>query len=689
MFRTLLIANRGEIAVRVIGTACRLGIRTVAVFSAADAGAMHVAMADEAVAIGPAPARESYLDIGRIIAAAKQTGAEAIHPGYGFLAENPAFVEACTAAGIAFVGPPAAVMGAIGSKAEAKRLMEAAGVPLVPGYHGADQDPARLAAEAARIGFPVLIKASAGGGGRGMRVVGGSEDFSAALLAARREADASFGDSRVLLEKYLARPRHLEVQVLADRYGNVVHLGTRDCSIQRRHQKIIEEAPAPGLSDATRAMIHAAGIAAAEACGYVNAGTVEFIAEGDGPDPAFFFMEMNTRLQVEHPVTEAVYAIDLVEAQLRIAAGERLPAGQEALLPRGHAMEARLCAEEPLQDFRPATGRIAALRLPCDDARVDTGIRSGDIVTPHYDSMLAKIIVHSDDRTACCTRLAQALSRTGVLGPATNLELLRRIVGHEDFTRAVLDTGFIARHAEALLPSPVGAPFNAALAADTHARILRDGEDLGRRMERIAGKQLSVEYDSPWRQLRGFRLYGTARETTLFQSGPERIAVISEVHADGRRGVRLPDDTLADCFGAGGGEAPLIVVLTRPPPYAPEKIKASVLRDGDLFQVTLEGDPHPYALRLIDPYAPPGADASGPDRIAAPIPGLVARVGVAVGDIVGRGQVLVVLEAMKTEIRITAPSAGVVAKLLVRPGDHVQEGMELVVLASDTKQRDA
>ncbi|MCC7282759.1 MAG: biotin/lipoyl-binding protein [Acetobacteraceae bacterium] len=683
MFRKLLVANRGEIAARVMRTAKRLGIRTVAVFSEADAGAMHVTMADEAVAIGPAPARDSYLRIDRLIEAARAAGAEAIHPGYGFLSENPAFVEACDAAGIVFVGPPASAMRAMGSKAEAKRLMQAAGVPLVPGYHGEDQSDALLAHEAARIGFPVMIKASAGGGGRGMRAVDHTEDFAAALAAARREAEAAFADGRVLVEKYLQRPRHIEAQILADAHGNVVHLGTRDCSIQRRHQKIIEEAPAPGLSDATREMIHAAAIAAAEACGYVNAGTVEFIAEGSGADPAFYFMEMNTRLQVEHPVTEEVYSIDLVEAQLRIAAGERLPAGQDRLVAHGHAIEVRLCAEEPRQDFRPSTGRIAALHLPEHRARIETGVRAGDSVTPHYDSMIAKLVVHGADRDTARQQLGEALAATALLGPATNLELLRRIVAHPAFADSDLDTSFIARHLPDLLPPPPATPFLAALAAGTSNEIWRDGEDLESRFERVNRASTEADGDSPWRWLRGFRLHGRARERTLFSTDRRTIEVVTIPNPGGLTRLVMPDGSLADFLGAGGGLSPISLLLRIGDRSEPVNLRAQVLRDGDDFQVTMEGDPFPYHLRRIDPYSPAGADSSAAERIAAPIPALVARIDVAEGDRVARGQVLAVLEAMKTEIRITAPADGTVARVLVQPGAQLQEGTELITLTHD------
>ncbi|HJS85487.1 MAG TPA: acetyl-CoA carboxylase biotin carboxylase subunit, partial [Acetobacteraceae bacterium] len=448
MIRTLLIANRGEIAVRVARTARRMGIETVAVFSEADAGAMHVQAADRAVLIGPAPARESYLAIDRIIEAARRTGADAVHPGYGFLSENPAFAEACAEAGLIFVGPPAEAMRAMGSKSSAKALMRQAGVPVLPGYDGEAQEPGFLADQAARVGFPVVIKAVSGGGGRGMRVVERAGDFGTALASARQEAASAFGDDRVLIERYLARPRHIEVQVFADTHGNAVHLFERDCSAQRRHQKVIEEAPAPGLDPVRREAMGAAAVACARAVGYVGAGTVEFVADADG----FYFLEMNTRLQVEHPVTEMVTGFDLVEWQLRVAAGETLPASGDAIRLRGHAIEARLYAEDPARDFAPSVGRIVALRLPQGEGvRVDAGVRAGDAVSVHYDAMIAKVICHGATREEALARLRRALAETEIAGVASNLDLLARIAAHPAFAAGGIDTGFIGREAASLL----------------------------------------------------------------------------------------------------------------------------------------------------------------------------------------------------------------------------------------------
>ena len=471
MFQKILIANRGEIACRVAATARRLGVKTVAVYSDADADARHVRACDEAVRIGgPAP-RDSYLKWQSILDAARATGAKAVHPGYGFLSENEDFAMACADAGIVFIGPPPQAIAAMGSKAAAKALMERAGVPLVPGYHGEDNDPALLAAEAARIGFPVLIKASAGGGGKGMRRVDRAEDFAAALASCQREARAAFGDDHVLVERYVTRPRHIEIQVFGDSHGQVIHLGERDCSVQRRHQKVLEESPAPGLSAARRAEMGAAAVAAARAVAYVGAGTVEFVAEElDDGDIRAYFMEMNTRLQVEHPVTEGVTGLDLVEWQLRIASGEPLPLTQEQVTMRGHAIEARICAENPDRQFLPATGTLQVMRWPAhtgfrredDQPRVDTGFGEGDAVSPYYDSMIAKLIVWGEDRAQALARLDAALRDTHIVGLQTNVAFLRRVVASRSFATAELDTALIEREREALFGA---APLPAGLAA--------------------------------------------------------------------------------------------------------------------------------------------------------------------------------------------------------------------------------
>ena len=516
MFSKILIANRGEIACRVMRTARRMGIATVAVYSEADAGALHVAMADEARLIGPSAPRQSYLDGARIIAAAQASGSQAVHPGYGFLSENAEFAEACAAAGLVFIGPSPAAIRAMGSKAAAKALMERHGVPVVPGYHGADQDPAHLLAEAERIGFPVMIKASAGGGGRGMRVVAGSGEFERALDGARREAKGAFGDDTVLIERYLDRPRHIEVQVFGDTKGGAVHLFERDCSIQRRHQKIVEEAPAPGLDRARREFIGEAAVAAARAVGYVGAGTVEFIAPNasTGSD-GFFFMEMNTRLQVEHPVTEAVTGVDLVEWQLRVAAGENLPLTQEEITFTGHAIEVRLYAENPARGFLPATGTLATVDLPRGDGvRVETGVRQGDVVTPFYDPMIAKIIACGPDRDAARARLGRALGDAAIVGIATNLGFLARVIADPEFAAGAVDTGFIERRRAALLPPPGELP-ELVLAAGVLDRLLAQGD---------AASPRSVP--DPWARRDGWRLnLMPAVQSLVFRDRDAELAV--------------------------------------------------------------------------------------------------------------------------------------------------------------------
>jgi 3-methylcrotonyl-CoA carboxylase alpha subunit len=517
MFTKVLIANRGEIACRVVKTCRRLGIRTVAVYSEADAGARHVRLADEAVLIGPPPARESYLRIEAVLDAARETGAEAIHPGYGFLSENEDFASACASEGITFIGPPVGAIRAMGSKSAAKRLMEQAGVPLVPGYHGDNQDPDFLKAQADAIGYPVLIKASAGGGGKGMRVVERAEDFDEALASCRREAAASFGDDRVLVEKYLLRPRHIEIQVFADTHGDVVHLFERDCSVQRRHQKVLEEAPAPGLTPERRARMGAAACDAARAVGYVGAGTVEFIA---APDGAFYFMEMNTRLQVEHPVTEMITGQDLVEWQLRVAAGERLPLAQEQLTIRGHAIEGRIYAEDPAKGFLPSTGRLIHLAPPPETlhVRVDSGVEEGDEITPYYDPMIAKLIVWDEDRERACARMLRALAGFRVVGVANNVAFLSRLVACPAFASADLDTGLIERERAFLFPEQEKAPGEVfALAA--LAELLSE-------VQHAAGESARREDPyTPWAKRDGWRLNATFSRSMKFRSGGQEKTV--------------------------------------------------------------------------------------------------------------------------------------------------------------------
>jgi 3-methylcrotonyl-CoA carboxylase alpha subunit len=646
MFRTLLIANRGEIACRIARTARRLGIETIAVYSEADATALHVHAADRAYPIGPPPARESYLNIPRIIAAAHAAGADAIHPGYGFLSENPAFAEACAAAGMVFVGPPASAMRAMGSKSSAKALMEKSAVPLLPGYHGDRQEADFLENQAVRIGFPVVIKAVSGGGGRGMRVVTTPTDFVPALESARQEAASAFGDDRVLIERYLQRPRHIEVQVFADTHGNAVHLFERDCSAQRRHQKVLEEAPAPGLSAARREAMGSAAVAAARAVGYVGAGTVEFVADADG----FFFLEMNTRLQVEHPVTEMVTGFDLVEWQLRVASGEPLPVTQAAITLSGHALEARIYAEDPARDFAPSVGRLALFRTPIEagGVRVDTGFATGDTVSIHYDAMLAKLICHGPTREVALRRMQQALADCAVAGVASNLDLLGRIVAHQDFAAGGIDTGFIAREADTLLAAQ-GTPPVEILAVAALAALSAETRPAG---------------NDPWDERDLWWLNTTPARVFQFTDGEMSYPV--SVTRDGAAwriaGLRGTAEPL--------GEGRLRVCL--------DGVWRTVSATLDRHVVTLRDNGLTWRLTLPDPLAAADDEEDAGDRLVAPIPGLVTEVMTAVGDRVTRGQVLVVLEAMKMVFRLSAPGDTVVASVSCAAGDMVQEGQMLV-----------
>ena len=644
MFRKILIANRGEIACRVIATARRLGIATVAVFSDADAGARHVTLADEAWPIGPAPARESYLVAEKIIEVAKRTGAEAIHPGYGFLSENAGFARACAENGIVFIGPPVGAIQAMGSKSAAKSLMEKAGVPLVPGYHGEDQNPAILTEAANRIGFPVLIKASAGGGGKGMRIVERAADLDAAIAGAKREAAASFGDDQVLIEKYLTRPRHIEIQVFFDTHGNGVSLFERDCSIQRRHQKVLEEAPAPGMSPERRRAMGDAALAAARAVSYVGAGTVEFIAEGDD----FWFMEMNTRLQVEHPVTEMITGLDLVEWQLRVAAGEPLPLTQNDVPLRGHAIEARVYAEDPDRDFLPSIGRLTHLRQPAEaaDIRVDTGVREGDSITPFYDPMIAKLIVWGPDRETAARRMRRALADYEVVGVATNLGLLRAITEHKAFLTADLDTGFIARHDPS---GPIREPDQAAIAAAALS---------------VIGEHPAEEPADPWDLADTFRLNGEGEREIHLSTGDQTIIVRAMATGPGAYRLRFNDQTVV--ARAEPGRLILDGAVRR----------ARVVRLGDTLTVIDERGNSGFTL--LDPLSPPGTGGAGEDRVAAPIPARVTHVLVKPGDSVAKGAALIILEAMKMEITLVAPHDAVIETVRFGVGDMVDEGAELI-----------
>ena len=660
MFTKILIANRGEIACRVVRTARRLGIRTVAVYSDADAHAVHVAACDEAYRLGPPPPRESYLDGRRILEIARATGAQAIHPGYGFLSENEGFARACAEAGVVFIGPPPAAIAAMGSKSAAKAIMGKAGVPLVPGYHGDDQDPALLAREAARIGFPVLIKATAGGGGKGMKIVRAAGEFDAALASARREAQAGFGDDRVLIERYLASPRHIEIQVFGDTHGAAVSLFERDCSVQRRHQKVLEEAPAPGMTPLRRRAMGEAAVAAAKAIGYVGAGTVEFIAEQDG---TFYFMEMNTRLQVEHPVTEMVTGLDLVEWQLRVASGEHLPVAQERLAMHGHAIEARLYAEDPERGFLPSIGRIAHWRMPEPSARVriDTGVAAGDEVSPYYDPMLAKLVVWGEDRERACATLLAALADCEVAGVATNIAFLERVVAHEAFATGALDTGLIEKHHAALFP-PAGRPPALALIAAAVDELAHARGD--------AGPRHDADPHSPWGATDAWWPNSVHHAVVLaFADGDERVevrlsgpfdALSVDIHGrrTGARAERTGDGWMLDT--------------------GTQRITARVVRAGEDRLVFARGLRR--RLRYLDPLAHAGEEAERTGHLAAPMSGTVVAVPVAVGDRVERGAALVVLEAMKMEHTIVAPAAGIVSAVNFAVGDRVPEGADLVDL---------
>ena len=654
MFTSLLIANRGEIAVRVMRTARRMGIRTIAVYSAADAGAMHVAEADEAVCIGPPAPAGSYLNVAAVLNAARATGAEAIHPGYGFLSENAAFAEACHDAGIVFVGPTADAIRAMGDKAAAKAAMESAGVPLVPGYHGDDQNPKTLAAAAKKIGYPVLIKASAGGGGRGMRIVHADKEFADALASAKREARGAFGDDRVIVEKYLETPRHIEVQMFGDTAGNVVHLFERDCSLQRRYQKVIEEAPAPGMSDARRAEIGAAAIAAAKSIGYVGAGTVEFIVDAGagGANGPFYFMEMNTRLQVEHPVTEMITGYDLVEWQLLVASGLPLPVSQKEIAQNGHAVEARLYAEDPQRDFLPAGGRVVHLDWPTGEGiRIDTGIRDGDTIAVEYDPLIAKVIAHGPDRKTALRRLHGAMCGLRLVGPVTNQAFLADALDHPAFIAGEIDTNFIADHRAALLP-PVPPAADATILAAL--AFLLD--------ERARGQKPSPgDANSPWQVADGWRPNLPARDRMVLRDGDDECAVDVMNNGDGWQAV-LPGS--ADMVPAG------------PPPDG-----VRVYRDGHTLIVVDGARQHRLAHVVPLEEADRGEGAGG--GLTAPMPGKVVQALVAAGDSVVRGQTVMILEAMKMEHAISAPADGIVSDVFYAAGNQVDEGAELLRLAAD------
>jgi 3-methylcrotonyl-CoA carboxylase alpha subunit len=661
-FSCVLIANRGEIACRVIRTCRRLGIRTIAVYSDADRNARHVRLADSALHIGGSPPGESYLRGEAILDAARRSGAQAIHPGYGFLSENADFADAVEASGLVFIGPRAASMRKMGSKAGAKDLMSAAGVPVVPGYTGDDQDPARLQSEADRIGYPLMIKAAHGGGGKGMRIVRAAGEFAENLLSCQREAKNAFGRDRVLLERYIATPRHIEIQVFGDRLGGAIHLNERECSAQRRYQKILEESPSPFLTPDLRRRMGEAAVAAAHAIDYVNAGTVEFIVGADGQ---FYFMEINTRLQVEHPVTEMVTGLDLVEWQLRIAAGEPLPLRQEDIAQQGHAIEVRLYAEDPEKNFLPGSGRLERLLLPeqRDGVRIDAGVESGDTVTVFYDPMIAKLIVHAPDRPAALAKLAQALSRCDVVGPASNIDFLERLIAHPRVVEGTIDTGYLDRHLDEVMSIP-DSPSLPALAAAACLRLL----DEAAAARALAGN--GADPHSPWAIADGWRIgHASARPLWLERRG-SRIELQVLGAAD------------AFSFGADGAQHAVRLIgqdtgaLTLALDGATHRLP--FLRSGD--DLIVHHGAERFRFHPARPYGFEGAGEVGSDRVRAPMPGRIVAVNVAPGARVEAQRPLLVMEAMKMELTLRAPQAGRIAELRATVGEFVEADTVLVRL---------
>jgi 3-methylcrotonyl-CoA carboxylase alpha subunit len=651
-FRTLLIANRGEIAVRVIRTARAMGLRTVAVYSEADRDAMHVAMADEAVLLGPARARDSYLNIERVIEAARRSGAQAVHPGYGFLSENAEFAHACVDAGLVFVGPTAAMMTAMGSKSGSKMLMEQAGVPLVPGYHGEAQDEATLAQAADKVGFPVLVKASAGGGGRGMRIVRSAGELAAAVVSAKREAKAAFGDDRMLIEKFVENPRHIEVQIIGDSHGNLLSLFERECTLQRRHQKVIEEAPSPTLGPAQREAVCAAARKAAGAVNYVGAGTIEFVSNGKD----VFFIEMNTRLQVEHPVTELITGIDLVEWQLRVAFGEKLPLTQGEITLNGHAIEARVYAENPHKNFMPSVGRIRTWRMPepSNGLRIDAGYREGDAVSPHYDAMLAKVIAWAPTRDAAIERLNRGLEEADVRGVVTNIPFLAALVTHPDVRANAIDTGFIERELKNLTPPPASSGDLELCAAV--AAILGD--------EHWAAR---LEAHSPWRTA-GWMPVGRRQRLFTFRRAPEPDQEVRLHYGNGPATLSIGERDFAfETLPTAGGGFDLVLDGMKSHIFA-------VIEGHELYLRTRNGR---FDLHWVDPFGGDDEEQVGEDKIVAPLPGTVVALLAEVGATLEKGAPILTLEVMKMEQTLRAPFAGVLKMIKCKVGDIVQEGVEL------------
>jgi 3-methylcrotonyl-CoA carboxylase alpha subunit len=651
-FRTLLIANRGEIACRVIRTAKAMGLRTVAVYSEADRGAMHVAMADEAVLLGLARARDSYLNIPRVIEAARQTGAEAVHPGYGFLSESAEFAQACLDAGLVFVGPTAAMITAMGSKSGSKFLMEQAGVPLVPGYHGDAQDEATLANAAEQIGFPVLVKASAGGGGRGMRIVRAAAELAGAITSAKREAKAAFGDDHVLIERFVQNPRHIEVQIIGDSHGNLLSLFERECTLQRRHQKVIEEAPSPTLNEAQRATVCAAARKAAGAVDYVGAGTIEFVS--DGRD--VFFIEMNTRLQVEHPVTELITGIDLVEWQLRVAFGEKLPLAQDQIKLNGHAIEARVYAENPQKNFMPSVGKIRTWRLPdaIDGLRIDAGYREGDAVSPYYDAMLAKVIAWAPDRETAIERLNRGLEQSDIRGIVSNAPFLSALITHPAVRANTIDTGFIERE----------------LAALTATSAVADDLEFAAGVAAILGEEQKVaasEPASPWRTF-GWMPVGRRQRLFAFRGAQGAEQKVTLQYGNGPTTLSIGDRVLAFVM-APADDGTIDVTL--------DGVKSrvvTVIEGHELYIRTRNGR---FDLHWIDPFGGDAEEQVGEDKIVAPLPGTVVALLAKEGDTLEKGAAILTLEVMKMEQTLRAPFAGVLKAIKCKVGDIVGEGVEL------------
>jgi 3-methylcrotonyl-CoA carboxylase alpha subunit len=650
-FHTLLIANRGEIACRVVKTARAMGLRTVAVYSEADRDALHVIMADEAVLIGPARARDSYLNIDRIVEAARESGAEAIHPGYGFLSESAEFAARCVEAGLIFVGPTADMIRAMGSKSDSKMLMEKAGVPLVPGFHGEAQDDATLAKAADKIGFPVLVKASAGGGGRGMRIVRSAGELAAAIVSAKREAKAAFGDDRMLIEKYIDNPRHIEVQVIGDSHGNLLSLFERECTLQRRYQKVIEEAPSPTLNASQRDAVCAAARKAAAAVSYVGAGTIEFVSNGRD----FFFIEMNTRLQVEHPVTELITGIDLVEWQLRVAFGETLPLKQEQIALNGHAIEARVYAENPHKNFMPSVGRIRTWRTPepSNGLRIDTGYRQGDTVSPNYDAMLAKVIAWAPNRDGAISKLSRALEETDVRGVVTNIPFLSALVTHPDVGANAIDTGFIERQLTMLTQVPE-IPGNLELATAVAALV---------NAEQQASR---ADVWSPWLTA-GWMPVGRRQRVFLFRHGAAEHKVT--VYYGGGPTVLSIGGREFGLVHASGEEGALDITLDAVRSHA-----VAIIEGHELYIRTRNGR---FELHWVDPFGGDDEEQVGEDRIVAPLPGTVVAVLAEQGATLEKGAAILTLEVMKMEQTLRAPFAGVLKRLKCKLGDIVQEGVEL------------